>query len=321
MSRSDGFEAMGHWLQVAIDRRQPAAPQHLPDCHRQQGKTHVSPVERLARRLPGQRVFITGAASGLGKALALEFARSGWRIGALDVSDHGLEQTAEDLEKCGATIVRHYRGSVSSETFVASALKDFAHQEGGVDVVINNAGVGVAGSFEVITPEDWRWIVDTNLLGVVWGCSAALPLMRKAQRGIILNIASAAGFASAPNMAPYNVTKAGVISLSETLAGEVAEAGIQVSCAMPGFFRSNLLRSLRAPQGERALGRQLLDHAAHDATEAAEAILEGVAGGSLYILWPREYALLWRLKRLAPRLFLYETRKLTEAQLLAEKSL
>ena len=90
---------------------------------------------------------------------------------------------------------------------------------------------------------------------------------------------------------------------------------------MPGFFRSNLLHSLRAPQGERALGRQLLEHAAHDATQAAEAVLAGVADGSLYILWPREYALLWRLKRLAPRLFLYESRKLAEAQLLGEKAL
>jgi NAD(P)-dependent dehydrogenase (short-subunit alcohol dehydrogenase family) len=276
---------------------------------------HVSPVETLTRRLPGQRVFITGAASGLGKALALHFAKAGWGIGALDVSEPGLATTAGELEQAGAAVVRRYCGSVGADAFVNSAVRDFAHHQGGIDILINNAGVGVAGAFEATSPEDWRWIVDTNLLGVVWGCRAAVPLMRAAKSGVILNIASAAGFASAPNMSPYNVTKAAVISLSETLAGEVAEAGIQISCALPGFFRSNLLRSLRAPKIERALGHQLLEQASHDATQAAAAILEGVAAGKLYILWPGEYALLWRLKRLAPRLFLYETRKLTAAQL------
>jgi NAD(P)-dependent dehydrogenase (short-subunit alcohol dehydrogenase family) len=276
---------------------------------------HVSPVETLTRRLPGQRVFITGAASGLGKALALNFAQAGWRIGALDASGPGLATAAAELEQAGAAIVRRYCGSVGAHAFFTSAVEDFAHELGGIDILINNAGVGVAGAFEVISPEDWRWIVDTNLLGVVWGSRAAVPPMRKAGSGVILNIASAAGFASAPNMAPYNVTKAAVISLSETLAGEVADAGIQISCAMPGFFRSNLLRSLRAPRSERALGHRLLELASHDAAQAAAAILAGVAEGKLYIVWPGEYALLWRLKRLAPRLFLYETRKLTAAQL------
>jgi len=105
------------------------------------------------------------------------------------------------------------------------------------------------------------------------------------------------------------------MSLSETLAGELAESGIQVSCAMPGFFRSNLLETLRAPPTERAIAQRLMENSGHDATDAAQAIPSGAADGKLHILWPPEYWVLWRLKRLFPQWFLSRTQKLTESQL------
>ncbi len=273
-----------------------------------------TPVERLSQRFPAKRAFITGAASGLGHALALEFAREGWRLGIVDISQQRLELTHSELEKNGAHLVSAYCGDVGSEPFVSSSVMDFAAEQGGLDVVINNAGVGVAGAVEVTTAEDWRWIVDINLLGPIWGCRAALPIMRRQHGGLIVNIASAAGFAAAPMMGAYNVTKAGVISLSETLAGEVAEDGIQVSCAMPGFFRSGLLETMRAPPRERAIAHHLMENSGHDAMEAAHAILAGAANGRLYIVWPGEYSVLWRVKRLLPLWFLSQTRKLTDLQ-------
>ena len=275
----------------------------------------VKAIAKLTSRFPAKRAFITGAASGLGRALALEFARAGWRLGILDISQQGLDLARSELAVGGAHSVFSYCGSVGVEALVSASVADFAARQGGLDIMVNDAGVGVAGSVEATLPEDWRWIVDINLLGVVWGCRAALPIMRRAGAGVILNIASAAGFAAAPNMGAYNVTKAGVICLSETLAGEAAPAGIQVSCAMPGFFRSNLLATLRAPQAERAIAHQFVDNSPHDAAETARAILSGVADRKLYIVWPREYWLLWRLKRLAPSWFLSQTRKVTEAQL------
>lgn len=280
----------------------------------------VAPVDVLTHRFPTKRVFITGAASGLGHALALKFARSGWRLGILDITQQAVEPTRAELQASGASSVSSYCGSVGSEPFVSASVADFSTRQGGLDIIINNAGVGVAGAVDETAPEDWRWIVDINLLGAVWGCRAALPIMRRQRAGVILNIASAAGFAAAPNMAAYNVTKAGVITLSETLAGEIADTGIQISCAMPGFFRSNLLGTLRAPQSERAIARRLLEHSQHDATEVSHAILSRVAAGKLYIVWPHEYWLLWRLKRLAPLLFLRETQKLTKAQFTERES-
>jgi NAD(P)-dependent dehydrogenase (short-subunit alcohol dehydrogenase family) len=116
-------------------------------------------------------------------------------------------------------------------------------------------------------------------------------------------------------MAAYNATKAAVISLSGTLAGEFADTHIQVSCAMPGFFRSNLLATLRAPGTERGVARRLLEQSPHSAIEAGHAILSGAANGKFYIIWPREYSLFWRLKRLSPLLFLRETQKLAKTQL------
>ena len=274
----------------------------------------LDPVAQLSRRFPEKRVFITGAASGLGHALARQFAREGWRLGVVDISQQRLESTRSTLKQGGAHIVSAFCGDVGSESFVSSSVKSFATEQGGLDIVINNAGVGVAGTVEATPVEDWQWIVDINLLGPIWGCRAALPIMRRQHAGLIVNIASAAGFAAAPNMGAYNVTKAGVISLSETLAGEVADAGIQVSCAMPGFFRSGLLDTMRAPQRERVIARRLMENSGHDAMEAAHAILSGVSDGKLYIVWPGEYSVLWRVKRLLPLWFLSQTRKLTESQ-------
>jgi NAD(P)-dependent dehydrogenase (short-subunit alcohol dehydrogenase family) len=155
--------------------------------------------------------------------------------------------------RCGQLAQVRFFGSAGEEAFVSASVAEFAARLGGLDVMINNAGVAVAGELDAISPEDWRWIVDTNFLGVVWGCRAALPVLRRAGGGIILNIASAAGFAAAPNMSAYNATKAAVISLSETLAAETGGTGIQISCAILGFFRSHLAEGVARSPG-RARG-------------------------------------------------------------------
>jgi NAD(P)-dependent dehydrogenase (short-subunit alcohol dehydrogenase family) len=269
----------------------------------------------LSRRFPAKRVFITGAGSGLGRALALEFAAAGWQLGVLDISTERLATAAAEFQAGGAAGVTTYAGDVAAEPFVASALDAYIAAHGGIDVLVNNAGVAVAGAVDATPVADWRWIVDINLLGVVWGCRAALPAMRRQGSGLILNIASSAGFGSAPNMAPYNMTKAAVISLSETLAAELDTAGIHVSCAMPGFFRTHLLDTMRAPADENAMAHQLMDHSGHDPVEAARAILAATARGDVYIVWPREYRLLWRLKRWFPNWFLGRVRGFRDAQL------
>jgi len=106
-----------------------------------------------------------------------------------------------------------------------------------------------------------------------------------------------------------------VISLSETLASELGGTGIQVSCAMPGFFRTHLLDTLRAPPQENAMAHALMDHSRHDPADAARAILGAAAKGDLYIVWPREYRLVWRLKRYFPMWFLKRVQGFRDAQI------
>ena len=259
-------------------------------------------VTILSRRFPGKRAFITGAASGLGRAIATELAGAGWQLGLLDVSASRLAETEAVLRAAGAT-PHSYAGDVADEAFVAASVGDFVQRAGGLDVMVNNAGVAAAGPVETTPPSDWRWITGINLFGVVWGCQAAVPHLRAAGTGLVLNVASSAGFAAAPQMSAYNATKAAVISLTETLAAELEGTGIQASVAMPGFFSTHLLATMRAPDEQRAMAQRIMQSSGEDAASAARAILAAAAGGRLHIVWPGKYRLAWRLKRLFPAWF------------------
>ena len=268
----------------------------------------------LSRRFPGKRAFVTGAASGLGRAIAAELASDGWALGLLDLSAPRLEEAAGVLAAAGGR-VHSYAGDVSNESFVAGSVGDFARQAGGLDLMVNNAGVAAAGAIDVVSAADWRWITDINLLGVAWGCRAAVPHMRAAGSGLVLNIASSAGFAAAPKMAPYNATKAAVIALTETMAAELLGSGVQASVAMPGFFQTNLLATMRAPAEEAALAQRLMGGSGLDATRAARDILAAAGRGELHIVWPKDYRLAWRLKRFFPGWFVRRIGTLRDRQL------
>jgi NAD(P)-dependent dehydrogenase (short-subunit alcohol dehydrogenase family) len=270
-------------------------------------------VTILSRRFPAKRAFITGAASGLGRALATEFAAAGWHLGLLDLSATRLSEVEAALRSAGAVTLA-YSGDVADEAFVTESIADFVQRAGGLDVMINNAGVATAGPAETMPAADWRWITEINLLGVVWGCQAAVRRMRAAGAGLVLNVASSAGFAAAPQMSAYNATKAAVVSLSETLAAELEGSGVQVSVAMPGFFRTQLLDSMRAPPEAGALARGLMEGSGLEATEAARAILEAATRGDLHIVWPRKYRLAWRLKRFFPGWFVRRVARMRTPQ-------
>jgi NAD(P)-dependent dehydrogenase (short-subunit alcohol dehydrogenase family) len=268
-------------------------------------------VTILSRRFPGKRAFITGAASGLGRAMATELAAAGWQLGLLDVSAPRLAEAAAALRVAGAT-PHSYAGDVADEVFVAASVGDFVRRAGGVDVMVNNAGVAVAGPVETTPPADWRWITGINLFGVVWGCQAAVPHLRAAGTGLVLNVASSAGFAAAPQMSAYNATKAAVVSLTETLAAELEGTGIQASVAMPGFFSTHLLATMRAPDEQRAMAQRIMQSSGEDAASAARALLGAAASGRLHIVWPDKYRLAWRLKRLFPAWFVRRIAKMRD---------
>lgn len=258
------------------------------------------PATPLTAALPGRRGFVTGGGSGLGLAIATLLARDGWAVGLLDRDAARLDAAAGPLRAAGAREVRLYVADVVDEAAFAGAVRDFAAAAGGLDFLANNAGVAVAGAVEATPIEDWRWILATNVVGVAIGSRAALPIMRDANAGRILNVASAASFASSALMSAYNASKAAVVALTETIVQETVDTPIRATVAMPGFFPTHLLDEAHAPPDVLALARRLMQASRYTAERAAADILAAVARGDPHVVVPREYALLWRLKRLAP---------------------
>ncbi|HEU5058780.1 MAG TPA: SDR family oxidoreductase [Kofleriaceae bacterium] len=248
----------------------------------------------------GGRLFITGGAGGLGRALAARYGRDGWRVCIGDVDREGGVRTAEALSRAGADV--HFLAcDVTRDRDLEAAAAWVDDRWGGVDVVVNNAGVAVAGPITEVPLADWQWIVDINLLGVVRGCRAFVPLLRRAGGGHLVNIASLAGLVHAPFMAPYNASKAAVVALSETLRAELAPSGVQVHVVCPSFFRTGIAASART-RGERVerLAHGLVGGARLGPDEIADRIHRGVARGRFLILTHPEGRALSLVKRWAP---------------------
>jgi NAD(P)-dependent dehydrogenase (short-subunit alcohol dehydrogenase family) len=260
-------------------------------------------LDHLSRRFPARRAFITGAASGLGLEFSRLFAAAGWNLGLLDLEPGRLAQARQALNTADSSVLT-FHADVGDEAALVQAVDRAAQSFGGLDVLINNAGVAVAGSVRDTPSQDWEWALRINLLGCVHGCRAALPHLSAEKGGLILNIASAAGFACGPSMGPYNASKAAVIALTETLAQELAGTRIQTSVAMPGFFKTALLDHARAPPKEMATARLLMNSSRYTAQSAAEEILGAAAAGAFYVVVPRPYLRLWRLKRWMPIRFM-----------------
>jgi short-subunit dehydrogenase len=267
--------------------------------------------EKLVRRFPSRRAFITGASSGLGLELARALGSEDWTLGLFDRNVERLARVEEELSGKGFTVVA-YPGDVTNADELTVAVNSFAATHDGLDVMINNAGVAGTGSLMEVPLEDWRWIVDINFMGVVHGARAAVPHLQRNGSGLLINVASAAAFASAPGMISYNATKAAVLSLSETLSGELASSRTQVSVVMPTFVPTNLLESFRGPPEARERATQAMRNSTYQATDAARDILVQAAAGHLYIVLPGSARMLWRLKRWAPRFFLKRALALRE---------
>jgi NAD(P)-dependent dehydrogenase (short-subunit alcohol dehydrogenase family) len=257
---------------------------------------------RLAAWLSGRRAFITGGGSGIGLALATHLARDGWTLGLLDREPARLAAAEAALAAAGARAVMAYPADVTDEAAFGAALGDFVARAGGLELMVNNAGVAIAGSVEVTPIADWRHGLEVNVIGPALGCRLAVPVMRAAGRGLIVNIASSAAFAAAPQMATYNASKAAVLALTETLAAELGGSGVRALVVMPGFIQTRLLETLRAPPLEAEIARRVMGQSRYSAERAAGDILAAAARGRLYAVIPRGYALLWRLKRYWPGL-------------------
>jgi len=255
-------------------------------------------MARVQKGLPSQaRSVVTGAGSGFGRAVSLELARRGARLLVSDVRLEGAEATANEARALGAE-AHAMQVDVRDPEQVGAMEARARDLFGGTDVLVNNAGLAVVGALGEIPTEQWRYQVDVNLLGVVWGCHHFAPRMAEQGGGFVLNVASAAGIASAPLMGPYNVTKAGVIALSETLYTELADKRVHVSALCPTFFRTNIHKDTRAfGGGAGKKAEELVTKSRWSADDIAKIALDGLASRQLYILPQADARAVWRLKR------------------------
>jgi NAD(P)-dependent dehydrogenase (short-subunit alcohol dehydrogenase family) len=250
------------------------------------------------------RAVITGAGSGLGRALALDLAKRGASLIVSDIVLPSAEDTAELVRQQGAR-AEAVRCDVTDRDAVFALVDETERRLGGIDLIANNAGVAIGGPFDEISIEDWRWAVDINLWGVIYGCQAAVPKMRAQGRGYIINVASAAGLLAPPSMSAYNVTKAGVVSLSETLFAEYKTQGIHVAVVCPTFFRTNIIGAIRGATTEKEDAQVIrwMERSKVQAPGVAKAAVDSVRDGKLYVQPMREGRMAWRLKRTAPQRF------------------
>lgn len=263
----------------------------------------MTKLNALNARFPRKRAFITGAGSGLGLAVARALAENGWSLGLFDRNLERLAAVEADLSASGVAVLA-YPGDVTQPDELTVAVNSFASSNDGLDIMINNAGIATAGSLMEVPLDDWHAAIATNLMGVIHGCRAAIPHLQRNGSGILINIASAAAFGSAPGMIPYNATKAAVLSVSESLIGELRDVGTQVSVVMPTFFESNLLESFRGPAQTLERTHELIRNSGYTAEEAARDLLLAASKGKSHIVLPCSARFIWLIKRWAPTFFL-----------------
>lgn len=270
----------------------------------------------MVSKLDGKKAVITGAASGLGRSLATTLAEEGWRIGIVDIDDAGAKETLELVKRAGGS-GETFHADVSDPEEVTAFADHFFERWGGVDLLINNAGVAAAGIVGDIPLEDWDWIFGISFWGMLYGCHEFIPRMKAQGKGHIVNVASAAGLISLMDMGPYNTAKAAVISLSETLRMELAPDGIGITVACPVFFKTNLLRDMRyTDEWEREWAQSTFDNARMTSDEVARRIISAAKKNRLYVIPQLSGRFLWLLKRLMPETYYSVFRLLNSAGLL-----
>ncbi|HYX38038.1 MAG TPA: SDR family oxidoreductase [Oligoflexus sp.] len=253
----------------------------------------------------GKRVAITGAASGLGRSLALHYARQGWNVAVADINDLRGQETQQVLLALGIDAF-YMHVDVRDDASLSKWKDAIVKRWGGLDVIINNAGVAAHGAIDESPTEDWDWIIDINLMGVVRGCRIFTSVFKKQGFGHVVNVASIAGLIHSPEMNSYNVTKAGVVALSDTMKSELKRFGIKVSVVCPGFFPTNLMENTRSPNPhiKTAIGK-LFAKSKLNADDVARIVFNGVKAGRFYILPHKDFAAFWYLKRVSPAAYFY----------------
>ena len=255
-----------------------------------------------------RRVLITGAGSGLGRALAARYAGSGARVACADLIAERAEATRAALPGLGHLACTV---DVGNDQAMEQLRDRIVAEWGGLDVLINNAGIASGGLMVETTMAEWRRILEVDLLSVVRGCRLFLPGMLAAGRGQILSTASFAGLAGAPGIMSYGVAKAGVVALSEQLRAEVQRNGIRVSVICPSFFRTNLCDDVIGSEKIRAKVLRLMETSPDTLDSVADRVFSAAERGDFMIIPTVREPMRWRIKRWFPEFYFHQMQKLT----------
>ena len=259
-------------------------------------------MNTLEQQYPQKRAFVTGAASGLGLCICERLAHQGWKLFIADINEQRLDAAAQRLEAMGAQTIKSVM-DVTSHAAQEAAAATLLESWGGVDLVFNNAGIATAGAIDEISMEEWRRTVDIDLWSVIYGCSIFAPILKRQGGGHIINTASSAGTLAGPEMASYNVAKAGVVSLSETLKTELGKDHIGVTVVCPTVFATSLGDTIK---GETSMENKLIRQLASSkvtSDDIVDDIIRAVEHDRLYVMTQADAKWGWRLKRLFPELY------------------
>ncbi|HEX3317827.1 MAG TPA: SDR family NAD(P)-dependent oxidoreductase [Solirubrobacteraceae bacterium] len=264
--------------------------------------------------LTGRTAVVTGAASGIGRAIALLAAERGAGLALCDIDEAGLAAVAGEVRRLGRDVLTEPVDVADRDQMRAFAAK--VHDgPGPADLLVNNAGVGLVAGFLETTLEDWDWIVGTNLLGVVHGCHFFVPQMVERGSGHVVNLSSLAGYHANPALAAYSATKFAVLGLSEALHDELVGTGVGVTAVCPGIVNTPITRNARArgaadDPAVRERYVRLYQRRGYGPDKVARNVLKAVARDRTVAPVSPESWVAYGVKRTSPRLASWLARQL-----------
>jgi NAD(P)-dependent dehydrogenase (short-subunit alcohol dehydrogenase family) len=250
-------------------------------------------------------VIVTGGGSGLGREFCLYLTRHGWQVAIVDIDRTGAQSTLVEIQELGGDGLVEPMDVADFDAWQA-LIEKLRGMWPRLDLLINNAGICGAGPMGEYPFADFRRILDVNLMGVVNGCQACTGWLKQSAPGTnIVNIASLAAAICPPDMAAYNTAKAGVVGLSETLYGELYDAGVGVTVVLPGFFDSHLVeRGNFKDETLRRIAQDYIRHSQFTASDVVVQTMRAIKRRKLYVILDRRSRIACRLKRLVPVWFL-----------------